>query len=353
MRRSILIVPDSLKGSCSAKRAASAIAEGLVQADSELIVREMPLADGGEGTMEAIRSACGGEYKTTEASDPLRRKRAARYLQLPDKRTAAIEAAETCGLTLLSPEERDPIQTTTAGLGEQLMAAYNEGNRHFIVGLGGSATCDAGAGMIEAIGEEGLRQLRNCTYTILCDVSTPLYGKAGAAYVFAPQKGANAEEVKILDDYLRQFARLHGEEHAFTSGAGAAGGLGYAFLTFFDAHLCSGIDYLLHLSDFERLAKEANLIITAEGRSDKQTLSGKVPSGVLRHARHYGLPVILMAGEVRDKEALSAAGFADVLCINPANTDKQTAMQETYAYQRLRECAKNLNIEHYITGNVT
>ncbi|HCS88452.1 MAG TPA: glycerate kinase [Bacteroidales bacterium] len=353
MIRSILIVPDSLKGSCSAQQAANAIAEGLWQASHELILKKMPLADGGEGTMEAIRSICGGEYKTTAVCDPLRRKHTARYLQLPDKKTAVIEVAETCGLTLLSQEERDPMRATTSGLGEQLSAAYRDGNRHFIVGLGGSATCDAGAGMIEAIGGNGFGELLNCTYTILCDVNNPLYGKDGAACVFAPQKGANTEEVKLLDDYLRTFARLHGEKHAFTPGAGAAGGLGYAFLTFFHAHLYSGIDYLLHLSDFDRRAKEADLIVTAEGRSDKQTLSGKVPFGVLQHAKQYSVPVVVMAGEVRDKEDLSAAGFADVLCINTSDTDKRLIMQETYAYKQLKNCARGLSVEKYITRKGT
>lgn len=353
MIRSILIVPDSLKGSCSAQQAANAIAEGMRQAHPELILWKMPLADGGEGTMETVHSIYGGEYKTTEVCDPLRRKRTARYLQLPDKKTAVIEVAETCGLTLLSQEERNPIRTTTFGLGEQLTAAYRDGNRHFIVGLGGSATCDAGAGMIEAIGKTGLEQLKKCTYTILCDVDSPLYGPTGAACIFAPQKGANTEEVKILDDYLRRFAQLHGEEYAFAPGAGAAGGLGYAFLTFFHARLCSGIDYLLRLSEFDRRAKEADLIITAEGRSDKQTLSGKVPFGVLQHAKPYGVPVVIMAGEVRDKEALSAAGFADVLCINTTATDKRLIMQETYAYEQLKNCARGLAVEKYITRKGT
>lgn len=341
-------MPDSLKGSCNARLAANAIEEGLLSSNSTRRIKTIPMADGGEGTMETISSLLGGKYISTTACDPLGRKRKTKYLQLPDRETAVIESAETCGLTLLSKEERNPMRTTSAGLGEQIKAAYGNGIKNFIIGLGGSATCDAGKGMLSVLSTEWLLRLQDCTFTILCDVENPLCGADGAAAVFAPQKGASPEEVKILEDDLYQFALSYGKEQAFFAKTGAAGGLGYAFLTFFHANLLSGINYLLNLSQFDSLVKDVDLIITAEGCSDLQTLSGKVPFGILQKAKKVNVPVVVLAGAIKNKNELLSAGFADVVCINQEQANHPLLMQTAYTKHRLYMCAKNLDIERYI-----
>ena len=341
----VIIAIDSFKGCLTSKEANGAAAEGIrrVYPDAEIV--EVPVSDGGEGYMEAFHAAIGGRLVEVAVRDPLMRPITAKYL-LHDE-TAVIEIAQASGLTLLTNEERNPLVATSYGTGQLVADAIRKGSKHIIVGLGGSATSDAGIGMLRALinaftknGQwDDIEEVKDVVFVIASDVKNPLYGEKGAARVFAPQKGATPEMVRRLDERARKFAELSAKHFGYDcsqmAGAGAAGGLGYAFLQYLHAESKSGIQLLLDTIRFKELVKGADLIITGEGSADRQTLMGKLPMGILEQSG--GVPVFLIAGRISDREELLNAGFARVECINPPGISLEEAMRKEVALQNISQ----------------
>ena len=340
----VVVAIDSFKGCLSSVEANRAAAEGVRRAWPEAEVVEVPVSDGGEGFLEAFRAAVGGGLVDVAVKDPLGRSISARYLLKGE--TAVVEVAEAIGLTRLRPGERNPLLASSYGAGQLVADAVRRGARHIIVGLGGSATSDAGKGMLRALTDAfgTLEPLRALRFTIAADVDNPLCGEHGAARVFGPQKGATPRMVRLLDDEARRFAedsaRRLGYDRSQLPGAGAAGGLGYAFLQYLDAERHSGIDLLLGTVGFDALLAGADLVLTGEGAADRQTLMGKLPMGILRHSA--GVPVCLMAGRVRDRRQLLQAGFSCVACIHPPGLAPEEALKKTVAQENIRSTACRL-----------
>lgn len=355
--KKIVLAIDSFKGCLSSKEIEQCIAEEIHRILPSCQTVCIPIADGGEGMLDTLIEATQGTFVSTQAHDPLMRIRPARYGILGDQRTAIIEMAEINGLTTLSPIERNPMKTSTYGTGELIKDALEKGFRRFIIGIGGSATNDAGMGMIQALGahlydkqgnelEQGGKimeqiahidlnhlhpALKEATFIVACDVQNPFCGPQGAAYVFARQKGASEEQIRQLDKGMRHLALLIERDFSYNinkvKGAGAAGGLGGAFATFLQAHLQSGIDLLLNAVDFDRKITNADWIITGEGKADRQTAEGKVPAGVLKRAKKANIPVMLIAGKVEDKACLQQMGFSRIVKISPDNLPLEEAMR--------------------------
>ncbi len=371
----MLVAMDSFKGSVSSCEAGHAVASGIrsVYPDAQLDV--LPLADGGEGTIDAMLAACGGQRRTVSVMGPLREKLNASYVVLPDGRTAIIETAAVCGLPLVPEERRSPMETTTFGVGELIADAIGVGCREIIVGLGGSATNDAGIGMLSALGwsfrsldgrrllhggagllevssiappaSDTLAALRACTFYGACDVRNPLYGPEGAAFVYSPQKGAQPAEVEVLDRGLRRFANLVeatlGEDIASFPGAGAAGGLGGALAGFLGGRMRSGVGLLLEKSGVERRLKGADIVVTGEGRLDRQTSMGKAPLGLAEVAGKQGIPVIALAGAVdREATVLNGLGVSAFFSIANGPLSLVEAMEPERALQNLSLTAEQL-----------
>ncbi|MBQ0105251.1 MAG: glycerate kinase [Armatimonadetes bacterium] len=320
----ILICPDSFKGTMTASVASEAIKRGVLKTYSEASVTLLPLADGGEGTMSVLVNALGGEVRKAEVPGPLFEKRVGEYGLIGDY--AVIESASACALPFVPPEKRNPLFTSTDGVGRLAREALLSGKRHIILTIGGIATNDCGIGFLSALGVkfydgEGrevpptgqglglieriddrgiMREALETKWTVLCDVDNYLCGEEGAAYVFGPQKGAGPETVKLLDGYARKFACIVKDKKGFDmltlKHGGAAGGLGAGICAFFDTEIVSGTEYILKLLDFEKLAEKADLIITGEGRTDSQTLDGKLISGIIKHSK--GTPVAVVSGSV-------------------------------------------------------
>ena len=355
--KKIVLAIDSFKGCLSSKEIEQCIAEEIHRILPSCQTVCIPIADGGEGMLDTLIEATQGTFVSTQAHDPLMRIRPARYGILGDQRTAIIEMAEINGLTTLSPIERNPMKTSTYGTGELIKDALEKGFRRFIIGIGGSATNDAGMGMMQALGahlydkqgnelEQGGKimeqiaridlnhlhpALKEATFIVACDVQNPFCGPQGAAYVFARQKGANEEQIRQLDKGMRHLALLIERDFSYNinkvKGSGAAGGLGGAFATFLQAHLQSGIDLLLDAVDFDRKITNADWIITGEGKADRQTAEGKVPAGVLKRAKKANIPVMLIAGKVEDKACLKQMGFARIVQISPDTLPLEEAMR--------------------------
>lgn len=355
--KKIVLAIDSFKGCLSSKEIEQCIAEEIHRILPSCQTVCIPIADGGEGMLDTLIEATQGTFVSTQAHDPLMRIRPARYGILGDQRTAIIEMAEINGLTTLSPIERNPMKTSTYGTGELIKDALEKGFRRFIIGIGGSATNDAGMGMMQALGahlydkqgnelEQGGKimeqiahidlnhlhpALKEATFIVACDVQNPFCGPQGAAYVFARQKGASEEQIRQLDEGMRHLALLIERDFSYNinkvKGSGAAGGLGGAFATFLQAHLQSGIDLLLDAVDFDRKITNADWIITGEGKADRQTAEGKVPAGVLKRAKKANIPVMLIAGKVEDKACLKQMGFARIVQVSPDNLPLEEAMR--------------------------
>lgn len=339
----IVIACDSFKGSCTSEQVAAAITDGIHEllGHSQVDVRRVLIADGGEGTMRTLCQALHGTLVSVPAHDAIMRPIESEYAILPDG-TAVMDMAETGGITRLNRNELDPMNATTYGLGEQIVSALARGCTRIYIGLGGSATTDGGRGMIQALNDAGVTDTK-ANIRVLCDVTNPLYGDNGAAYVFSPQKGANPEQVRLLDERLRAWAAASPHpEAAHIPGAGAAGGLGFALMCFLHAELVSGIETILECQHFDELLTGADLVLTGEGKMDRQTLMNKAPLGVLRHAGRYGVPVVGLAGKVEDKQVLLQAGFSDIVEINPPHTPLQQAMQTEFAMERLRITTKQI-----------
>ena len=334
--RKIIVAIDSFKGCVTSAEANQAASEGVLQGMPEAEVVKVPVSDGGEGWLEAFHTAMGGEIVEVNVKDPLMRPIVAQYLLMGD--TAVIEIAKASGLTLLKPEERNPMAATSYGTGQLVVDAIRKGCKHIIVGLGGSATSDSGIGMLEAIENADYKDVR---FTIATDVTNPLCGENGAAHVFAPQKGATPEMVEALDARAKRFAeesaKRMGRDCQNMPGAGAAGGLGYAFLQYMNAECRSGIDLLLDTIHFDDMLQDADLVITGEGSADRQTLMGKLPFGILQRARKHDVPVMLIAGRIADEQLLTDAGFSRVACINPHGLPLEIAMQPETAKENIRK----------------
>ncbi|WBW99025.1 glycerate kinase family protein [Oceanirhabdus sp. W0125-5] len=356
----IVVAPDSFKGSLTAKEACEYIEKGIkkVFIDAEII--KVPMADGGEGTVQSLVDCTSGELISVKVKDPLFRDIDAFYGILGDRKTAVIEMAAASGLPLLKKEERNPMKTSTYGTGELIKDALDRGCRNIIIGIGGSATNDGGAGMVKAlggklldkdgndigVGGEGLekldkidlsqidRRIKECKIIAACDVDNPLCGLKGASYVFAPQKGANEEMVEKLDKNLFNFAEVIKENMSIDikdhPGAGAAGGLGAGLMAFLNAELRSGINIVTETVKLEDKIKGADFVITGEGMIDFQTQFGKTPFGVATLAKKYGIPVIAIAGSIgKGSEILYEKGFDGIFSISEKPMTLEESMSES------------------------
>ena len=340
----IILAFDSFKGSLSAPRACAAAGEGLARLAPPPEVLACPLSDGGEGFAEALRLAAGGELLPVVVTGPLGEQVTAEIALLDGGRTAVIEAAQACGLQLVPPALRNPLHTTTFGVGEMLAAAIAAGAQRLVVGLGGSATNDGGLGLLAALGWQFLdargqglppvgaslalvqqimpgRSCETSEVIVACDVTNPLYGPHGAAATFAPQKGAAPEEVAALDAGMQHFAArcaaFLGSDFAATPGAGAAGGLGFALLAFLHAHYRSGAELAISLSRLDVSLRDANLCITGEGQTDAQTAYGKLPAVVAARCRQAGVPCVCLSGALGEGwRALYQHGFTALFSIS-------------------------------------
>ena len=357
MMNRIIIAIDSFKGCLTSAEANKAAAEGIGQWPNIEVV-QIPVSDGGEGWLQAFLNAKGGETVDVTVRDALMRPIVAQYLIQGD--TAVVEMARASGLTLLTPEERNPMLTTTYGTGQLVADAVRRGCRNMVVGLGGSATSDCGIGMLRAIIDafapggtwDDVRALNDIHFTIATDVANPLCGSQGAAHVFAPQKGASPHDVEVLDARSRRFADLSARHFGYDCqnhpGAGAAGGLGYAFLQYLHAECRSGIDLLLDAIGFDALLESADLVITGEGAADSQTLMGKLPFGILQHARRRHVPVCLIAGRIADRQSLLAAGFAHVASINPPTLSLEEAMRPDVSRRNIRTLVEKIVTKRHL-----
>ena len=350
----IIVAIDSFKGCLTSAEANQAASEGVFAKMPDAQVVQVPVSDGGEGWLEAFHAVMGGKIVEVNVKDPLMRTIVASYLIQGD--TAVIEIAKASGLTLLSPEERNPMVATSYGTGQLVVDAVRRGCKHIIVGLGGSATSDCGIGMLRAIIDafakgnswDDVRELDDVSFTIATDVTNPLCGEQGAAHVFAPQKGASPDMVFALDARAKRFAEASakhlGRDCQNMPGAGAAGGLGYAFLQYMNADCCSGIDLLLDTIHFDDLLQDADLVITGEGSADRQTLMGKLPFGILQRAQRHHVPVMLIAGRIADEQLLLDAGFSRVTSINPPGLPLKIALQPATAKENIRNTILELTI---------
>ncbi len=351
----IVIAPDSFKGSLTAKEVADAIEKGIHKAYSHIKIEKVPMADGGEGTVQSLVDATNGKIISTKVFDPLMKKIDSFYGILGDNKTAVIEMSAASGLPLLSKEERNPLITTTYGTGELLLHALDQGCRNFIIGIGGSATNDGGFGMMKALGVKFLdsgrndigfgggaleklmlidtsgldKRLNGCSITVACDVDNPLYGPKGASSIFAPQKGATQEMVSLLDSNLNHYSNIIENQLGIsigeTPGSGAAGGLGGGLVAFLNAQLKKGIDIVIETTNLEDYICNADLVITGEGNIDYQTQYGKTPYGVAKIAKKHNIPVIALAGGIGEgANILYEEGLHSIFSI----TDKPMTLEE-------------------------
>lgn len=355
----IVIAPQGFKGNLTALQVAQAIERGIKRVVPHAITTIKPMADGGEGTVQALVDATGGEIMTKEVTDPLGGRVIAHWGRLSDKVTGVIEMAAASGLPLVPPEKRNPLLTTTYGTGELILAALENGCRKLIIGIGGSATNDGGAGMAQALGAQLLDangkpipfggaalanlaridvstldpRLAECEVLLASDVINPLCGAQGASAVYGPQKGATPEMVVQLDNALAHYAdiiqRDLGVDVRDMPGAGAAGGLGAGLIAFLKAKMMPGIDIVIQATNLVAELKDADLVFTGEGRIDSQTARGKVPTGVAKKAKEFGLPVIALAGEIADDyQIVYQHGIDAVLGIAPGPISLSQSMAE-------------------------
>lgn len=369
----ITVAIDSFKGSLSSFAAGNAVKEAAMLVDSENNVTVFPIADGGEGTVEAMCKAMDGKIVSLQVSGPLNKKVNAQYAILKDGVTAVIEMSAAAGITLIGEGERNPLYTTTYGVGEIIKDAVLKGCRKFIVGIGGSATNDGGAGMLKALGYRfldkggneiplgaiGLKNLKEiktdtvldelsaCSFKIACDVKNPLCGKNGCSAVYGPQKGATQEMIADMDLWLKNYAdiskKISPKADASFEGVGAAGGLGFAFLSFTNAVLESGIEIILKEIEIENTIKNSDLVITGEGRLDGQSIMGKAPIGVARLAKKYNKKVIAFSGCVTDDAVLCHNHGIDAFFpILRQVVTLEEALNTDNAYKNLKQTAEQV-----------
>ena len=370
--KKIIIASDSFKGCLSSLEVADAARAGILKVLPDCEVVGIPVADGGEGTTEALVAAMNGRFVSCEVHDPLMNLIQVEYGILGDELTAVIEMASASGLTLVPPEKRNPMLTTTCGTGELIKDALQRGCRRFLIGIGGSATNDAGAGMLQALGfrfldsegneldkggqileqiayidlEKVIPALQESVFTIACDVNNPFSGENGAAFVYARQKGGDDAMIRQLDKGLKHFSDVIqisiGKDIDAIPGAGAAGGLGGGFLAFLPATLKPGIQMVLDALDFNSRIRNADLIITGEGKLDRQTGMGKTPAGVLNAGKKQQIPVIAIGGSVEETDALVQQGFLAVFSIQPGPVSLQLAMEKSFACQQIERIVEQI-----------
>lgn len=362
----VVIAIDSFKGSLSSLEAGNAIKEGILRVDREANVIVCPLADGGEGTVEALALGMDGRLEKALVKGPLSTDIEATYGIIDSSKTAIIEMASASGITLVPNDKRNPLETTTYGVGQLIKDAISKGCRNFIVGIGGSATNDGGVGMLQALGFEfldangnqisigakglkdikqicnnnSLKELNECSFRVACDVTNPLCGSQGCSAVFGPQKGATPEMIAQMDKWLSSYAFLTKEIYPTSDmsypGSGAAGGLGFAFHSYLNASLESGVKIVLDETKLENTIKDADIIITGEGCLDEQTIYGKAPIGVAKLAKKYDKPVIAFSGATKpDATLCNEHGIDAFFPILRETVSLEEAMNPEKAYKNM------------------
>lgn len=369
----VVVAIDSFKGSMSSLEAGEAISNGIKKAHKDAEVEIRPLADGGEGTVEALSIGMGGRLINVDVTGPVGRKVSAVYGIVDSSKTAIIEMSQAAGITLVSGDEKNPLYTTTFGVGELIKDAINKGCRHFVVGIGGSATNDCGIGMLQALGYEFLdkegnqvgfgasgvrdivsirdenviKELSECYFRVACDVNNPLCGELGCSAIYGPQKGATKEMVADMDGWLKNYSKIVKEKYPDADseypGTGAAGGLGYAFFNFTNSKLESGIKIVLDETKLEEYVKDADIVVTGEGRLDHQTVMGKAPVGVANIAKKYNKKVIAFSGSVtEDAGVCNEHGIDAFFPILRRIVTLEEAMQTDTAKKNLTDTAEQV-----------
>lgn len=369
----VVVAIDSFKGSMSSLEAGEAISKGIRNAHMDAEVEIRPLADGGEGTVEALSIGMGGRLINVDVTGPVGRKVNAVYGIVDSSKTAIIEMSQAAGITLVSGNEKNPLYTTTFGVGELIKDAINKGCRHFVVGIGGSATNDCGIGMLQALGYEFLdkegkqvgfgasgvrdivsirdenviKELSECYFRVACDVNNPLCGNLGCSAIYGPQKGATKEMVADMDGWLKNYSKIVKEKYPDADceypGTGAAGGLGYAFFNFTNSKLESGIKIVLDETKLEEYVKDADIVVTGEGRLDHQTVMGKAPVGVANIAKKYNKKVIAFSGSVtEDAGVCNEHGIDAFFPILRRIVTLEEAMQTDTAKKNLTDTAEQV-----------
>lgn len=357
----VVVAIDSFKGSLSSFEVGTAVKNGILKVYNDANVVVLPIADGGEGTVDALTKSLNGKLKTVTVTNPLGDKISATY-GIINENTAVIEMSSAGGITLIPKENLNPLKATTYGVGEMIKDAVTNGITNFIIGIGGSATNDGGVGMLQALGfkfldsngnsipfgagglknlttiddSEVIPQLKNCTFNVACDVKNPLCGERGCSRVFSPQKGAKPNDIDIMDGYLLNYAnltkKLYPNSNKDLEGSGAAGGLGFALSSYLNAKLTSGINLILDTINFESIIKGADVVVTGEGRMDKQSAMGKTPFGIATRAKKFNIPVIAFVGSASsDSNYLNELGIDGIFPIVRGATSLQDAMNKENA----------------------
>lgn len=369
----IAVAVDSLKGSLTSLEAGEAVKTGILKADPSAQVKVFPLADGGEGTQEALTKGLGGTEIRCRVTGPMGRPVEAVYGMVEERQLAVLEMASAAGITLIKPEERDPLHASTRGVGELIRDAVQRGCRHFIIGIGGSATSDGGLGMLQALGyeflDEAARQvppdpsgmdriasiesthvmpeLKECSFQAACDVTNPLCGEYGAVRVFGGQKGIRKQDMERWDRRMERYASLcedfTGRSSRKLPGAGAAGGLGFALLNFLQADLKPGAELVLEAVHLEEELKDCDLVITGEGRLDGQTVMGKAPIRTAQLAKRFGIPVAAVAGAAGpDAGRCNEAGIDAFFPIPASPLSLEEAMKKETAARNMEQTAEQM-----------
>lgn len=367
----VVIAIDSFKGSLTSLEAGLFAKEGIKRVYPDSDIQIVPIADGGEGTVQSLSQSMGGQIVKASVKNPLGESITAEYGIVND--TAIIEMAAASGIALISKDKLNPMETTTYGVGEMIKDAIEKNCRDFIIGIGGSATNDGGTGMLMALGFEFLdenqkpigygakelsrikyvsdknviKELKECTFNIACDVINPLCGENGCSAVFAPQKGAKSEDIKAMDDGMKNYAQITLKKYDSADmnfpGAGAAGGLGFAFMAYLGGKLKSGIELILEKTDIEKYIKDADIVITGEGRIDSQTVMGKTPIGVARLAKKHKKPVIAFCGCASDDaNVCNAHGIDAIFPIIRGATSLEDAMNKKNASSNMSDCVEQV-----------
>ena len=374
----VVIAIDSFKGSLTSTEAGQAVAIGIQQQFPQCQIKLLPIADGGEGMLAVMLNTVEGEVQYLTAHNPCMENIRTSYGISADGTTAFIEMANISGLPLIRKEQQNPMKTTTYGTGELIRDALEKGCTQFIIGIGGSATNDAGIGMLQALGFEFLDKkyqplgfggeilgkidsinirkvdpkVKSAHFIVACDVQNPFYGPNGAAAIYARQKGANDAMIEELDRGMQAFAQViqreTGKDISMIPGSGAAGGMGGGMLAFLNAELRSGADLLLDLSHFESQIEGADLIITGEGRMDRQSLMGKITGKILEAGKRKEIPVIAFAGSIADIEIMESAGFKGLFATKPDSMPLEEAMKPDIAIQNIRSALASAHLEALI-----
>ncbi len=367
----IVIAIDSFKGSMTSVEAGNAAKDGIKRCCTDAEIKVMPIADGGEGTVSSLVEGMGGQLHNVSVKNPLGRQIVAEYGIVNN--IAIIEMAAAAGIALLDKNELNPMIATTYGVGELIKDAISKGCRDFVIGIGGSATNDGGVGMLMALGfeffdkngkqiafgaqglgeiaeikdEDALKELKECTFNIACDVKNPLCGENGCSAIFSPQKGAKQEEIGIMDKGMKNYAEVTAQKYKMADmnypGAGAAGGLGFAFMAYLGGKLQSGIELILDKIEMEEIIKGADLVITGEGKIDSQTIMGKAPIGIAKLAKRYNKPVIAFSGCVtRDANICNKHGIDAIFPIIRTACSLDDAMDKNNAMANIKDCAEQV-----------